>query len=105
LYKSPPTDVPKDLEDPEDIEGYKAAPTVLDVLQDWMVMEYGSDFIGHPNLIEKLREFVSKDVVKDFPDKAKNLLETFETILTLEPPFPFPTVTEAPAPLPPKKRN
>jgi len=106
LYKTVPKDIPEmNLDDPEDVENYRSAPVVLDILQDWMVMEYGADFIDNHPLNEKFQDFISNVVINDYPDRAKNLLETHQTIITLRPPFPFPTIIEAPEPIAPNKEK
>eukprot|EP01125_Pyxidicula_operculata_P006043 TRINITY_DN2111_c0_g1_i1.p1 TRINITY_DN2111_c0_g1~~TRINITY_DN2111_c0_g1_i1.p1 ORF type:complete len:1230 (-),score=380.39 TRINITY_DN2111_c0_g1_i1:146-3835(-) len=88
--------------DPE--EDHRPMNSINNILRDWILMEYASDFADNADLQNAFEDFVRTDIAKEDPDVAKELTEMLSTALQLSPPYPV-DLTKAPRPFLPKKNK
>jgi len=81
----------------------KPASTVLTILTDWILMEYGSDFIMDDELVAEFEDFLNKDIIKDLPTEGTELQQLLHTAMQLSPPYPLNSAAQIPKSILPKK--
>eukprot|EP01126_Amoeba_proteus_P045252 TRINITY_DN5057_c0_g1_i6.p1 TRINITY_DN5057_c0_g1~~TRINITY_DN5057_c0_g1_i6.p1 ORF type:complete len:374 (-),score=57.55 TRINITY_DN5057_c0_g1_i6:207-1328(-) len=74
-YKHPP---PPQFQDEGD---WSPGPTVISLLQDWMIMEFGMDFKNDPSLVAEFEQFIEEDISHDNPSIAKDFTQLLHMIL------------------------
>eukprot|EP01126_Amoeba_proteus_P057125 TRINITY_DN7248_c0_g2_i1.p1 TRINITY_DN7248_c0_g2~~TRINITY_DN7248_c0_g2_i1.p1 ORF type:complete len:1107 (+),score=252.97 TRINITY_DN7248_c0_g2_i1:576-3896(+) len=88
--------------DADEVGDLRPAQTVTTILSDWILMEYGSDFLDNDELVEELESFLREDIAKEDASTAREIHQLLHTALHL--PYPRPIdLNTAPKPILPRR--